>query len=285
MSTDGERVAPGVLVKPRRFVPRFHWELLVCGIGGHELVGTDARDVRELDAAVARDLGGVRWHRCLRCDSWLPLPPPAHPTRPALPTHDEIELPLRGRPLRDKVILRLIAINRAAHFVVLSLIGIAILLFSANRANLHDVTLRVVTDITGGTTTDATTSGHGLRHEIDSLFSLQSSKLHLFAAIALAYAFIEGLEAVGLWYGKRWAEYLTLIVTASLLPIEMYEMTHRLTPFKVTAFIVNVAVVAYLLIAKRLFGIRGGAAADEALRERDMGWPALDAATPPVPAG
>src|SRR4051812_25052922 len=237
MRTDGERVAPGVLVKPRRFVPRFHWELLVCGIGGHELVGTDAREVRESDAAVARDLGGVRWHRCLRCDSWVWLPEPVAPTIEFPPPREAIELPLRGRPLRDKVVLRLIAINRAAHFVVLSLIGVAILLFSANRANLHDVTLRVITDITGGTTTDATASGHGLRHEIDSLFSLQSSKLHLFAAIALAYAFVEGLEAVGLWLGKRWAEYLTLIVTASLLPVEVYEMTHRLTPFKVTAFI------------------------------------------------
>jgi uncharacterized membrane protein (DUF2068 family) len=281
MRTDGERVAPGVLVKPRRFVPRFHWELLVCGVGGHELVGTDARAVGASDAAVARDLGGVRWHRCLRCDSWVWLPEPVQPTIECPPPRERIELPLRGRPLRDRVILRLIAINRAAHFVVLAAIGVLILLFSANRADLRDVTLRVVTDITGGTTTDAASSGHGLRHEIDALFSLQSSKLHLFAAIALAYAFIEGLEAVGLWYGKRWAEYLTLIVTASLLPLEVYEMTHRLTPFKVSAFMINVAVVAYLLVAKRLFGIRGGAAADEALRERDMGWPALDAATPP----
>ena len=57
--------------KPRRFVPRFHWELLVCGIAGHELVGLDARELRPSDAIVAREIDGVRWHRCLRCDSWL----------------------------------------------------------------------------------------------------------------------------------------------------------------------------------------------------------------------
>ena len=57
-------------------------------------------------------------------------------------------------------------------------------------------------------------------------------------------------------------------------------MSNHLTPFKVIAFIINVAVVVYLLVAKRLFGIRGGAAADEAQRERDMGWGALEAATP-----
>ncbi len=38
--------------------------------------------------------------------------------------------------------------------------------------------------------------------------------------------------------------------------------------------------MVYLLWAKRLFGIRGGAAADEAERERDVGWAALERATP-----
>jgi uncharacterized membrane protein (DUF2068 family) len=273
---------------PRRFVPRFHWELLVCGVAGHELVGLDARELRPSDAVVAREIDGVRWHRCLRCDSWLPLPAPdaASVVRDVPPERDEIVLPLRGKPLRDKIILRLIAINRALHFVGLALLGIAILLFSANRADLRDVVLRVIADVTGESAGNgAARSGHGLTHRIDELFSLRSAKLHLFAAIALTYALIEGIEAVGLWYGKRWAEYLTLIVTSSLLPVEVYELTQHATPFKLLALIVNIAVVAYLLYAKRLFGIRGGAAADEALAERDVGWPALEAGVPdPVPS-
>jgi uncharacterized membrane protein (DUF2068 family) len=272
---------------PRRFVPRFHWELLVCGIAGHELVGLDARELRPSDAIVAREIDDVRWHRCLRCDSWLVLPAPAAgaASREVPPERDEIVLPLRGKPLRDKIILRLIAVNRALHFVGLALLGIAILLFSANRADLRDVVLRVIADVTGESTgSGAARSGHGLTHRIDELFSLRTAKLHLFAAIALIYASIEGIEAVGLWYGKRWAEYLTLIVTSSLLPVEVYELTQHATPFKILALIVNVAVVAYLLYAKRLFGIRGGAAADEALAERDVGWPALEAGVPdPVP--
>jgi hypothetical protein len=43
-----------------------------------------------------------------------------------------------------------------------------------------------------------------------------------------------------------------------------------------------VAVVVYLLLAKRLFGLRGGAEADRVERERDGGWPAVQRATPPV---
>jgi hypothetical protein len=43
---------------------------------------------------------------------------------------------------------------------------------------------------------------------------------------------------------------------------------------------VNIAVIVYLLFAKRLFGLRGGAAADEALRERDLGWASLHRTAP-----
>jgi uncharacterized membrane protein (DUF2068 family) len=282
VSATAPRDAPGVQrSRPRRFVPRFHWELLVCGVAGHELIGTEARGLRPQDAVVARDVDGVRWHRCVRCDSWLPLAPPAAPAREFPPDREAIELPLRGRPLRDQIVLRLIAVNRALHFVGLALLAVAILLFSANRADLRDVVLRVAADLTGeGTGRPA--SAHGLRHRVDELFSLRSSRLHLFAAIALLYAFVELLEAVGLWYARRWAEYLTLVVTASLLPVEVYELSHSVTPFKVVAFILNVAVVAYLLYAKRLFGLRGGAAAEHAARDRDVGWGALEASAPPV---
>jgi uncharacterized membrane protein (DUF2068 family) len=273
--------APGIQERPQRFVPRFHWELLSCGVAGHRLEGMDAAHVRPQDALFAREVDGVRWYRCLRCDSWLPLAPPSQPKRDVPPSREEIELPLRGKPLRDKVVLRLIAINRALHFLGLLLVGIAILIFAANRTELRATVLKVVADLGGGTTASGA-SRHGLAHTVDELFSLQSSRLHLFAAIALGYAAVEGLEAVGLWYTKRWAEYLTFLVTASLLPVEVYELTHHVSPFKVVAFIVNVAVVVYLLIAKRLFGLRGGAAADEALKERDVGWQALERAWPDV---
>jgi uncharacterized membrane protein (DUF2068 family) len=274
-----DREAPGVRRRPpARFVPRFHWELLACGVAGHSLVGLDARELRPEDEVFAREVEGVRWYRCLRCDSWLPLAPPRSPARDHPPARDEIELPLRGRPLRDKVVLRLIAIDRALHFLGLGLVGVAIFLFSANRNDLRRTVLKVVNDL--GATTGNGSARHGLAHDIDLLFSLQSSRLHLFGAIVLVYAAVEGIEAFGLWYGKRWAEYLTLIVTASLLPLEIYELAHTVSPFKLVAFAINVAVVAYLLWAKRLFGLRGGARADERLRERDVGWQALERGAP-----
>ena len=88
------------------------------------------------------------------------------------------------------------------------------------------------------------------------------------------------MEAVGLWLGRRWAEYLTLVATAVFIPLEIYELSRGVSPFKLIAFVVNVAVIAYLLFAKRLFGIRGGGAAEEALRERDVGWGSLERTAP-----
>ena len=271
---------PGT-VKPKRFRPKLHYELIVCGTRGHELVGTDAREARPEDLLIVIEQEGVRWHRCLRCDSWLPLDAPQHPAHERIPSREEIELPLRGRPLRDRIVLRLIAIDRAFHFLVLGALGIAILIFASREQQLRGEFYKIATAIQrtvgGGPVQQEKV---GILGELNKLFSLRSGTLHAVGAGVLGYATLEGVEAVGLWFQKRWAEYLTFIATTLFLPLEVYEMAHRLTPFKIIAFIINVAVVAYLLYAKRLFGIRGGAAADEAERERDMGWDALERATP-----
>jgi uncharacterized membrane protein (DUF2068 family) len=276
---------PGVSVgeKPRRFVPKFHWELIACGVSGHELIGLDVRRIKPEDNLVVREIDGARWYRCLRCDSWLPLPPPSDDQieREELPQLDQIELPLRGKPLRDKIVLRAIAIDRAFHFVVLGLLAVAVFLFASHQADLHHRFYRVLNDLQvafGGNPSHQSQSG--LLHDLDQLFTLQSSKLRLAGVGIAAYALLEGAEAVGLWYQKRWAEYLTFIATTLLLPVEIYELAHKISPFKIIALIVNLAIVVYLLFAKRLFGLRGGAAAEEALRERDVGLQALERVMP-----
>src|SRR5436305_11503231 len=160
---------PGT-VKPKRFRPKLHYELLVCGISGHELVGTDAAELRPQDQVLAVDAEGVRWHRCLRCDSWLPLPRPTAPERETLPPRDELELPLRGRPLRDKVVLRAIAIDRGLHFLVLGLLGLAILFLASHRGDLRDTFYRVAADLSGGPVQQDKV---GFVGELNKLFSLR----------------------------------------------------------------------------------------------------------------
>jgi uncharacterized membrane protein (DUF2068 family) len=278
-AADAQHRLPGV-TRPRRFRPRFHYELLVCGLRGHELIGTDAAELRERDEIVAREIGGLRWHRCLRCDAWLPLPPPKRPSRRHPPERDEIELPLRGRPLRDKIVLRVIAVDRALHFVILALLAGAIFVLAAKRNELRAVFYRLLSDIEGTVVDQSHQSGHGLVHDAEQLLSLRSDTLRLVGAAIGALGVIELAEAVGLWYQKRWAEYLTFLVTAAFLPLEIYELSRTVSPFKVIAFVVNLAIVAYLLYAKRLFGLRGGTAAEEADRSRDVGWGSLERTAP-----
>ncbi|MGB2590154.1 MAG: DUF2127 domain-containing protein [Candidatus Acidiferrum sp.] len=54
-------------------------------------------------------------------------------------------------------------------------------------------------------------------------------------------------EGTGLALRKRWAEYFTIITTASFLPIEVYEIFRRLTWAKGVALVVNIAVLIYLI--------------------------------------
>ena len=271
--------APPGTVKPKRFRPKFHYELLSCGVSGHELIGLDARELRPEDSLVAREVpDGQRWYRCLRCDSWIPLPPPEHPERDFPPGRDEVAVPLRGKALRDKIVLRVIAVDRALHFVVLAGIAIAIVVFAANQQALRGPAYKVLTDIQGSL--GAPVRGHGLLYELRHVFTIQQGTLVKIAIVVALYAALEGAEAVGLWLQKRWAEYLTFIATTLLLPLEIYELSHKFSVLKIITLILNIAVVIYLLLAKRLFGLRGGARAEHEERERDAGWPAIERATP-----
>lgn len=267
--------------RPRR---KIDWELVDCGFHGHELVGTDAAQLREEDALVARDAGELRWHRCLRCDSWVALSPPEDPARPHPPSRDEIQIPRRGKALRDRVVLRIIAVDRALHFLVLVSLGIGVLAFAGDENALRSTYYRVLTDLQGGVAGGPVqSSGHvGILHELDKLFSLHSGRLREVGIALLAYGLLEGVEAVGLWFTKRWAEYLTFLATTILLPLEVYEIIHKRSGLKIVGFLINLAVVVYLLFAKRLFGLRGGGAADEAERRRDTSWEAVVQATPPA---
>jgi uncharacterized membrane protein (DUF2068 family) len=82
----------------------------------------------------------------------------------------------------------------------------------------------------------------------------------------LAYAALQLLEGVGLFMLKRWGEYVAVIGTSAFIPLEVYELTDKVSVLKVVALLINLVAVVYLVSSKRLFGIRGGHAAFEAER-------------------
>jgi len=267
--------------RTRRFRPKLRWELIGCGLHGHELVGADAAKVRLEDHLVVREADGLRWYRCLRCDSWLPLVPPTTAPNPFPPERDEIILPLRGRPLRDRYVLRLIAADRVIHFLVLGALGVGIILFAGNQKDLRSDFTHIITSLQasiGGSFFDV--GRNSLLREINHFVTMSRTELYLYGSAFSLYAAINAIEAVGLWRAKRWAEYLTLIEVTLLLPFEIYELSVKVSYFKIGALIVNLLVMAYLLWAHRLFGFRGGGRVDHLQREHDSGWAALERATP-----
>ena len=66
-------------------------------------------------------------------------------------------------------------------------------------------------------------------------------------ALAFSYAAVSLVEGVGLYLEKAWGEYLTLAITASFLPWEIFEVFHRLTFVRVGLLVVNAFVFIYLL--------------------------------------
>jgi uncharacterized membrane protein (DUF2068 family) len=95
-------------------------------------------------------------------------------------------------------------------------------------------------------------------HTISHAFSLSSSTLTWIGVGLAGYAVIELVEAVGLWLMKRWGEYFAVIATSVFLPLEIYELTEKVTALRLIALVINIVAVIWLLWSKRLFGLNGG---------------------------
>lgn len=259
----------------------------MCGLKGHVTPAADVAELTERDAGMGVDVGrGRRFVRCLRCDSWLDVEPPGSPSRRRLPRLDELEVPLRDGPLRDLLILRLIALDRVVHVFFFSIVAAAALYLYSNLGFVQseiDRLLPFVRRALGAVGADPT---HNLlTRDLVHLAHTRGTALLVVGATSAAYAVLEGAEAVGLWMSKRWAEYLTAIATAGFLPFEIRELIDRITAVRVGALVVNLAILAYLVIAKRLFGVRGGAKAMEHERKSPaelFGPPAAAGPEPPV---
>jgi uncharacterized membrane protein (DUF2068 family) len=102
---------------------------------------------------------------------------------------------------------------------------------------------------------------HGLEHEVvthllEWFSGLSASRIHALRIVTLAYAAVFAVEGVGLWMRKRWAEWMTTIITASLIPLEIWEMFFRPTLGNAAVILANVAIVATLIWHVRSKGRR-----------------------------
>jgi uncharacterized membrane protein (DUF2068 family) len=86
---------------------------------------------------------------------------------------------------------------------------------------------------------------------LSRVLRVSPTQLKALSVGTFVYAGLLLTEGTGLLLRKKWAEYFTIITTAGLIPLEVYEMTRHLTGAKVGVLIVNIAIVVYLVVRVR----------------------------------
>jgi len=82
---------------------------------------------------------------------------------------------------------------------------------------------------------------------LEAAANVTNARLWLLAGFALVYAIVRGVEAYGLWWGKRWAEWVAVVSGALYIPAELYELARGVTWIKLLLLCVNVCIVAYMI--------------------------------------
>jgi uncharacterized membrane protein (DUF2068 family) len=227
-----------------------NWSLLGCGRYGHVTFAPDEPDLRGQLHAELND--GDAW-RCLRCGAFVPGEPQLSGPAAKAPAVEQ------GSQIRSKLILRLFAIERFLRGLVFLAVSYGLFRYRSSRVSVEaafDRDLPIVRDL-------FRQLGFNIQHSklfglLQHALTLSSRTLTLLAFGALLYVAIELIEAIGLWLAKRWGEYFAMIATSLGLPLEIYDLTRKVTITALLLLAVNLALVLYLVITKRLFGIRGG---------------------------
>jgi uncharacterized membrane protein (DUF2068 family) len=90
-------------------------------------------------------------------------------------------------------------------------------------------------------------NNHYIDIALEKASNLTPDKIKQLGLGSMIYAGLFLTEGIGLWFEKRWAEWLTVVITSSLIPIEIYEIYRHPTAIKIAVLLVNIAIVAYLL--------------------------------------
>ncbi len=94
-------------------------------------------------------------------------------------------------------------------------------------------------------------NNHYIQEALARLGMVDDRKLKALSIGTFFYSALYLTEGVGLSLRKRWAEYVTIISTASLLPLEIYEIAKHVSAPKIAVLLANIAVLVYLVMEVR----------------------------------
>lgn len=88
--------------------------------------------------------------------------------------------------------------------------------------------------------------GHLMHEILEKITGTRPKMLQEIAFATLLMATIFSVEGIGLMMGKRWAEWLTVVASSLLIPLEIYECIEKVHPMRVALLVINVLIVVYL---------------------------------------
>ena len=142
-------------------------------------------------------------------------------------------------PPRSRRLLRLIALERIVRGVILLAAGIYLL--SHVGSDLGKTADRIMRAV------ELDPRRPFLHRIVDYLHHLHASEVRIVGLGAVGYGVLELVEGTGLWLDQLWAEYLTVIATSLLIPVEIYELVRNPTVWKAGGLALNVLIVVYLV--------------------------------------
>jgi uncharacterized membrane protein (DUF2068 family) len=139
----------------------------------------------------------------------------------------------------DTAVIRLIAIFKLVKAITLIAIGVgALKLLYSDMGSTLDHWIAV---------SGVDPGNRWVERGIEKASNLSHAKVKGLGIVSFIYAGLFLTEGIGLWLMKRWAEWFTIIITSSLIPVEIYELYRHPTAVKILVLAINVAVVLYLL--------------------------------------
>jgi uncharacterized membrane protein (DUF2068 family) len=91
-------------------------------------------------------------------------------------------------------------------------------------------------------------NNHYIHRLLVKLSILDDRKLKELSVGTFFYSALLLTEGVGLMLGKRWAEYFTIFATSSFIPLEVYELTKRVSWPRIVVLLLNIVIVVYLVV-------------------------------------
>jgi uncharacterized membrane protein (DUF2068 family) len=205
---------------------------------------------------------GDAW-KCLRCDTYVV----------GSPTFVGEVWPevIRGKAFRELFIIRLFAVERILRAKILLIASIALLKYHSIYKGFNEIIGKHIPFLKS--------LYNNISLQVDKTWLVQNlakfsndrlHNLNILIFLLMIFSLVSFIEAIGLWWNKRWGAYMASIVCFSSVLLIANDIVHSATLLKIVAILIDILLMALLIWNKRLFRVRGGKKALKKNREREI---------------